>query len=146
MAKFKRKIVINNRKFQFKYSLYFASVAISVSLLILSGVFYLLFDVYVEIMNYLSNANVNLAQLLNDRVIHAFYTLLGMIILFTLILFLTGLLLTHRIVGPIHKLKLMLQESSPEDFDRLANLKFRKGDEFQELAQVISDFFKKYKK
>lgn len=80
------------------------------------------------------SGNLNIQEWKNQLI-----TLLALMeLVFFAFVFIFSLYLTHRIAGPIHKLKMYLeQQSSADEFIPLV---FRKGDYFQELAQEVSKF------
>lgn len=55
---------------------------------------------------------------------------IGLIVFNFLLLATVGFLISHRIAGPLNKIKSFLETGSPE------NLKFRKKDFFQDLGEV----------
>lgn len=69
--------------------------------------------------------------------------LVSIIIIF-FVIFLVGLLLSHRIVGPIHRLKIHFQKIAQGDFTHL-ELNFRKTDHFQDVSDAYNDHIKALK-
>ena len=71
------------------------------------------------------------------------YRLMAINIVMFMVFLVTGILLTHRMVGPIWKIQNELKKflSGAE----ILQIRFRKGDEFQELPQLINLLVKGYK-
>jgi sensor histidine kinase YesM len=66
------------------------------------------------------------------------YFLIPVQVLFTFVVFIFMIFLTHKIAGPLYKLQQHLkriQEGAP-----VSSLSFRNGDHFQELAEDVSTF------
>jgi hypothetical protein len=59
-------------------------------------------------------------------------------LLTVIIVAILGLLLSHKVAGPIHRLKLHLTQLTKGN--SLPELSFRKDDYFQELPQIVNDF------
>lgn len=70
--------------------------------------------------------------------------IVGGVLLLTVALGLTGILVTHRVVGPAYKLKLLMQHVA----DGHLNLKgrLRKGDELQDVFLVFEQMIEKQRK
>jgi hypothetical protein len=75
-------------------------------------------------------------DLLNMASFIAFGTLI-------VIVMIAGILISHRIAGPIYKIKLMLDNDIA---GKELNIKLRQNDFFLDLAEKINTFAKKYKK
>lgn len=64
-------------------------------------------------------------------------SILGGIGVMILLLGLTGIVITHKMAGPIYKMKRLLREVADGDLSIKPGL--RKGDEFQDLSEVFSE-------
>jgi signal transduction histidine kinase len=61
-----------------------------------------------------------------------------------LLVFILGLMLSHKIAGPIHRLKMYMTDMSQGQ--ELGDLSFRKGDYFLELPPIVNQFVKAVRK
>ena len=60
-----------------------------------------------------------------------------------LVLSIFGLYLSNRIAGPLYRLKKYFTGHGPGGGLGTVQLRFRKGDYFQDLAEAVNDYFKK---
>lgn len=139
----KRKIILINPKFQIKFTLYlFLPMFVSISIFWMS----------VELLFY---RMINFGKNSHLPEGHAYYSLLSMqkkefeMILFfiSLVLFVIfsywGILFSHRIAGPLHKLNKYFNEKNTVDEVKKSPLFFRKKDFFLEIPDSINAFFNK---
>jgi hypothetical protein len=136
-----RKTYLINKNFQFKFCL-FLMIPILLSQLI--------FWVCIE---YFFHKMITLGQSSNLPAGHPFYSFISVqkndltiIVLLASIalavgIFIWGILLSHRISGPLYHLKKYLDESNPEE---IRPLKFRKNDFFQEIPESFNKFVKRF--
>jgi multisubunit Na+/H+ antiporter MnhB subunit len=140
MASNKRKGILINPRFQTTF-ITFALLASVLNILIFLGSNYLFFRKF-----------ESLGKEFGIPVTSSFFTFIdrqkkimnGIFIetaLFDFILVgILGLIFSHRISGPLHRLEKFLLESSP---DKLHSIKIRKGDFFPELVTALNSFIKK---
>jgi hypothetical protein len=141
LSKFRRTYLIN-KEFQLKFCM-FLMIPILLSQLI--------FWICIE---YFFHKMISLGQSSNLPVGHPFYSFISvqkndltMIVLFASIalafcIFIWGIVLSHRISGPLYHLKKYMDDSSAETI-KSRPLRFRKGDFFQELPGSFNNFVKK---
>ena len=130
MAFYKRNIVLVNPGFQLSFSL------IVCSFIFISSLIYpiVLMDFLTELMNRFPEIQANMKLAQNDLIIF-----LGTIqLLFMAMVFIFFIFLTHKIAGPMHKLKNHLaniRQGAP-----ITPLSFRDGDHFHDVAEEVSLF------
>lgn len=130
MAFYKRAVYIINPTFQITFSL------IVCSFIIISSVIYPI--ILIDFLNELSNRYPQIAE--NMKFAQADLILyLGAIQLFIVILvFIVFIFFTHRIAGPMHKLKMHL--SKIRQGEAITPLTFRSGDHFHDVAEEVTLF------
>ncbi len=70
-----------------------------------------------------------------------------MSILFLFLITIFGLFISHKMAGPVHRLKKNLKELSKGELDlKEFHFKLRKGDELQELVVALNEFLESIKK
>lgn len=72
-----------------------------------------------------------------DKMDNIFFILGTCIVLFNSII---GILLSHRIAGPLYRLRMYFTK---KEFTQGKELSFRKGDFFQDIPKAVNDAFKK---
>lgn len=136
-GKNRRAILLVNKPFQFRFALYVCSWVIGLGLaypLMIST----LFDYFLK---YLAlDPNGFPAQQLEEARKNFFQFFIWMQAACVGIIFSLSLFLSHRIAGPLHKLKLYFQAAQQGQFSQ--NLTFRKTDYFQELATEYNGMIK----
>jgi signal transduction histidine kinase len=134
MATFRRRIILINRPFQIRFCAYICAWVLA--LCFIYPVFISnLFDYFVRYVA-LDPANADIGSLTATR-----KEIIRLVIItesaFLILTFMLGLFISHRIAGPLYKVRRCFEEFSRGGFDR--KLYFRKRDYFPELA---SDFNK----
>jgi len=74
-----------------------------------------------------------------DRIVLAIAVLVG------ILLFVGGLVISHRIAGPIRRMQKELIRASEEKPFQLKSIQFRKGDYFPELAEAFNNLVESWK-
>jgi methyl-accepting chemotaxis protein len=127
--KYKRKIILINRPFQFRFSLYVCSWLFAISF-VYPLIVYNLFEYFTHYMTMDPNGpTLEAIQAVKHNVI---YLLVFFQIAFLALTFLISVFMSHRIAGPLFKLKQFFRMNgkgklSPEIY-------FRKSDHFQDIA------------
>lgn len=135
MAKYKRSIFIINPKFQYKVSLIICSLVL-VGSLIYPLTIYDLFE------NFMKLNPSKTAELEQNRT--NLLTLLIIIqICFLGLVFIGSIFISHKIAGPIFKLRRHLEELKSGSWS--TDLYFRSGDYFPELAEDLNGLIEHYK-
>ena len=126
----RRNVLIINPRFQFRFMLYVISFLVALSFiypLIIDG----LFDHFTRLLMERGMAMDmdGVRSTRND----VFWLLIGVQCTFLLIACVVSFFISHRIAGPLHKLKQTMDSAREGTVNR--NLAFRKKDHFQELAE-----------
>jgi signal transduction histidine kinase len=130
LAFYKRSTFLTNPHFQIKFSLIICSI------IVISTLIYpvIIFDFFQIVSTNIKDAPVNLAEIERDLI---FYLILIQAVI-TLLVFFAFIFFTHRIAGPMYKLKVHLRNIS--DGAPVTPLKFRNGDYFHDVAEEVSQF------
>jgi len=143
----KRSVFIVNRPFQFKYSLLLALVGVLIAILFSAHIFYFL-NQYLQVVipNYIDHPQIYDFIMSEKRKIIIY--LIVLITLLACFLFFMGVVITHKIAGPMMVIKRKMAEVEKGDFE--AHVRLRKGDEFRDFADSfnkmlnsLADLFKK---
>jgi len=130
LAFYKRSVFLINPSFQLKFSLIVCSVIV-ISTLIYPVIIYEFFEL-ISRNNPQIAENIIAAQ--NDLV---FYLIIIQTVI-TLLVFIVFIFFTHKIAGPLYKLKNHLLEI--REGKAISPLTFRDGDYFQDVAEEVSLF------
>ena len=127
---FRRRNYVVNKEFQLKYAIWNASWLLIFAILLGFLIFY---PLYVEISNAVSTEQ-------ERELYRTFLTLHETVWLPLAIIlagiFLTNIIMTHRVAGPVYRLRLTLADMAKGNFKK--RIKFRKWDEFQDLAELCN--------
>ena len=132
---YKRSIIIINKKFQFKFAFFVCTWIFALSM-IYPIVIYNIFEFFLK---HISEGHTGVLtpdkiNALESQVIK----ILGVIqIVFLGITFILTIFLSHRIAGPLYKLRKGMEEVAKGNFD--LRISFRKNDNFKELADTFND-------
>ena len=130
MAFYKRSVFLINPGFQIKFSLIVCSIVI-VATMIYPFIIYDFFDLIIQNEPSLSSTVLDARK---DMILY-----LGLIqIVITLLVLFIFIFLTHKIAGPLFKLKNHLH--SIREGHPISPLTFRQGDYFQDVAEELSLF------
>lgn len=126
---YRRRILLINRPFQARFCLFVSSWVLGLTLAY-PFIIYGLFQGFLSRMAYdpLGPAAETI-RTTRDEVITL---LVGMQALYLAVILVLSLFLSHRIAGPIHKLRMFLRRAGQGDWD--PTLRFRSRDYFQEVA------------
>ena len=126
---YRRSIILINKRFQLKYSFYVVSW-----LFALSFVYPLIiYNIFEHFIRYAALDPMGPPiQMLQATRKEMLWLLVFMQILFLLVTFLISIFVSHRIAGPIYKLKKTFEEVAAGQFT--GELYFRKRDHFQDLT------------
>lgn len=132
----KRSVFIVNRPFQIKYSLLFAMGGVLIAILFCAHIFYFLNEyLQVVIPDYADHPQVYDFIMSEKRKIMLY--LIVIVSLLGCFLFFMGVVLTHKIAGPIMVIKRRMADVERGDFG--AQVRLRKGDEFKDLADSFNN-------
>lgn len=133
MATYKRRLIpIVDWRFQFKYT----GIVVLVAALVSAALGYFLLDAYFEM-----NAMIEISQAIGDRLNtedarRVFYLVIGFLGLEVILLGVLGLVITHRVCGPIFVLHRHLATLLDGRYPELRPL--RRGDEFRSTFETFS--------
>ena len=130
MAFYKRSVFLINPAFQLKFSLIVCSVIV-ISTLIYPVIIYDFFQLVTKSMPSVSQGIVSAQK---DLI---FYLVLIQSVI-TLLVFIVFIFFTHKIAGPLYKLKNHL--AAIREGQEIRPLTFRNGDYFQDVAEEVSLF------
>lgn len=133
MKKYRRSIFLINKKFQLRFSLYVCSWLFALSLvypLIISN----LFDYFIRYAALDPNGPA-LTTLEQTRA-ELMWLLVFLQIVFLAVTFLISIFMSHRIAGPLYKLKKFFEEVRGGKLRQ--DLYFRENDHFQDLAKEFN--------
>lgn len=131
--KYRRSNILINRKFQFKFAFFVCSWIFILSM-IYPIIIYNLFEYFLKFVPAQTPEMVLRMRDVQGQVI----MLLAMLqLVFLAITFLISIFLSHRIAGPLYKLRKALDEISRGNFDQ--RITFRKNDHFTELQDTFNE-------
>lgn len=130
MAFYKRSIFLINPSFQLKFSLIVCSI-ILISTLIYPVIIY---DFFKLMVSSIPSVPEKLIAARNELVIY----LVFIQIVITLLTFIAFIFITHKIAGPLYKLKNHL--ANIREGHAITPLTFRTGDHFQDVAEEVTLF------
>ena len=135
MAAYKRKIYLIDPKFQIKFSL-----SICLILFVSSLIYpFTIYDLMSQFINYAASHSTDIAQTIDQKRKSLIIILILWQLGFTALVFIIGIFFSHKIAGPIYKLKKHLRMI--RDGQASEDLYFRQGDHFHDLADEINDTF-----
>jgi methyl-accepting chemotaxis protein len=129
---YKRKIYIINRKFQFKYLFVIVSTMLISVGTVYFTTFYIIWNKVIDEFFYVPAASGKLAGI--------FLATSGMLviplILLAAVFAAAGILLSHKVAGPIFRVERVAEELAKGNMNVKVN--FRKGDDLPELAETLN--------
>jgi methyl-accepting chemotaxis protein len=138
----KRTIYVIDESFQLKYSLLFALTGLLVSALVGVVVYgYSMAHDNVLLVSGLEQSP-DMVSFFHDQHKILLVKIITLSAIITLFLFLMGLIVTHRIAGPIFSIKRVMNQIS-ENGDLNARVRLRKADEFKSLAEAFNGMMEK---
>lgn len=128
MQEYRRKQFFTNKKYQLKYT----------SIIILAM---LLIAVVIGATIYRDFSQLLSAQYITEPVSWDKYAVRIVFLLVTV--FFIGIFFSHKIIGPLNRLEVMLREMNSGKFD--GSIKLRTGDDFRKLSEEINNLASKLK-
>ncbi|MBC7691174.1 MAG: hypothetical protein H7222_05345 [Methylotenera sp.] len=133
MAPYKRTVLLINKKFQLRFSLFVCSWVFGLSLVYPL----LIYSLYNFFFRYMAvDPNGPQLAVLEDTRRRMILLLVLLQILFIAITFLMSLFISHRIAGPLHKLGMFFRQARD---GKMETLRFRDKDHFKELAEGYNE-------
>jgi methyl-accepting chemotaxis protein len=130
---YKRKIFIINKKYQFRYLFIIISTMLISMASVYFTVFYVIWNKVIDEFFFVPEASKKLA----DIFVQTSQLLVIPVILLAVIFTFAGIILSHRVAGPIFRVERVANELAKGNLD--IKIKFRKGDELHELADSLND-------
>ncbi len=139
----KRSTFVLNRGLQFKYAILLALIGGILASLFSIHIFYFLNEnIQVFIPNFMEDPEISDLIFREHRKIIVY--LVSLTLLLMSILFFFGVIITHRMVGPVMVVRRKMDELSEGNF--AIRVRLRKGDEFNDLAESFNLMAEKLEK
>jgi nitrogen fixation/metabolism regulation signal transduction histidine kinase len=136
MMFYKRANFLINKRFQLKFAFFVCSWIFALSM-IYPIIIYNIFEYCMKLLNSGSTASP-LAAAKVQEIESKVLVLLGILqLLFLGITFILSIFLSHRIAGPLYKLRRSMEEVARGNFD--LRITFRKNDHFMEMQDTFND-------
>ncbi len=135
MAAYKRKIYLINPNFQLRFSLYVCLFLFISSLIYPVTIYNLVTELALKVSTVSPEITAQVTERKKDLIIFLSLWQLG----FTVMIFVVCIFISHKIAGPIYKLRKYLQaikNNNPQ-----GRLFFRNGDYFPEVAEDFNEAF-----
>lgn len=139
MAANNRKIILVNKDFQLRSSFYACSWLFAGSV-VYPVIIYMVFDYFARLIPLDPQGRVKELILRNQTEI--IWLLIGFQVVYMLLAFLINIFVSHRIAGPLYKLRKAFQTAMHSTIDGVT---FRKYDYFQELATDFTSLMQEQK-
>lgn len=134
MAQYRRSIFLINRPFQLRFSFYVCSWLFALSLAY-PLIIYQLFEYFVRYMaNDPTGPGVAVLQQTKQEMV---WLLVLLQIIFLTVTFLISIFVSHKIAGPLYKLRKFFEQAERGEWS--GKLFFRKRDHFPELAESYNE-------
>lgn len=131
---YKRIDILINKKFQLRFAFYICTWVFALSM-IYPFIIYNLFEYFLKIASS-PHAPVSPEKIKNLQ--QQVLLLLGILqLVFLVITFILSIFLSHRIAGPLYRLRKSMEEVGRGNFD--LRITFRKADHFMELQDVFNE-------
>ncbi len=130
----RRSIILIDRKFQLRFAFYVCSWLFALSL-IYPAIIYNLFDFFLRYASLDPNGPTVAAIQATRRELLSIVIILQLV--FLSVTFLLSIFLSHKIAGPIYKLKKFMNMAKEGNLNEA--LRFRKADHFKDVAEVYND-------
>jgi sensor histidine kinase YesM len=137
MPQYRRNIFLIDKPFQIRFAIYVCSWLIALSF-VYPLIVYSMFDYFIRYASH--DPNGPPVQVLHDLRYQVMMLLIALQLLFLFISFLISIFMSHRIAGPLYKLKLFLAKLREGDLKE--ELHFREKDHFRELAGDYNEAIK----
>lgn len=134
---YKRANFLINKKFQLKFAFYVCTWIFALSM-VYPLIIYNIFEYFLQLAATPGAGHPTLTVEKIKAVENQVLLLLGILqILFLGITFMLSIFLSHRIAGPLHKLKISMQEVARGNLD--LRITFRKNDHFMDMQDTFND-------
>lgn len=140
MKPYKRKVLLINRQFQLSILSWFILLSFFVLGIIYSANYYFFHLFIQDAMSAGIPADHMFFKFINEQKMTMNRLFLGISVFIFIVLSVGGLILSHKVAGPLYRLTQYLKQNSPKS---AIPLKFRKGDYFPEIEEAFNEFIKK---
>ncbi len=130
--KYKRHIYIINKSFQYKYIFIILSIMLITIFTVSFTTFYIIWSNIIKEYFFIPEASKKLA----DIFVKTSELLLIPLIILTIIFSIVGVFYSHKIAGPLFRVKRICDELARGNLNQI--VKFRKGDEFHDVADALN--------
>ncbi len=130
--KYKRHIYIINKSFQYKYIFIILSIILITIFTVSFTTFYIIWSNIIKEYFFIPEASKKLA----DIFVKTSELLLIPLIILTIIFSIVGVFYSHKIAGPLFRVKRICDELARGNLNQI--VKFRKGDEFHDVADALN--------
>lgn len=132
---YKRANFLINKKFQLKFAFFVCSWIFALSM-VYPIIIYNIFEYFMKIAQAPGGSPITPERV--KSIENQILMILGVLqLLFLGITFMLSIFLSHRIAGPLYKLKRALEEVGRGNFDQ--RISFRKNDHFMEMQDTFND-------
>ncbi len=136
MKRVKRSFFLIDRPFQIKYALFLSLVGGLIAALFGSHIFYFLHEYFKVFMpDYQNNPSAIQFVLTEQKSILIYLAVLTLLVMS--LLFFIGIIVTHRMAGPVMVIRKKMEDLCGDNFS--ARVRLRKGDEFVTLARTFNE-------
>lgn len=136
----RRQSLLVNRRFQIKFSFFVVSWIFALSM-VYPLITHTLFEYFISFLK-IHAPQADLAGL--ETVKTEFLRLLILLhVVFITVIFLISLFMSHKIAGPLYKLRKCIADAKNGNYDVIC--RFRKYDHFSELADDFNDLMESFK-
>lgn len=134
---YKRANFLINKKFQLKFAFYVCSWIFALSM-VYPLIIYNIFEYFLQMVSQGADAHGVITVEKIKAVENQVLLLLGILqLLFLGITFMLSIFLSHRIAGPLYKLKKSMEEVARGNLD--LRITFRKNDHFMDMQDTFND-------
>ena len=136
MKRVKRSFFLIDKPFQVKYALFLTLCGGLIAVLFGAHIFYFLHEYFKVFMpDYQNNPSAIQFVLTEQRSILIYLLILTFLVMS--LLFFMGIIITHRIAGPVMVIRKKMEDLCGENFS--VRVRLRKGDEFRTLADTFNE-------
>jgi methyl-accepting chemotaxis protein len=133
VSKYRRKKYIINRKLQFHYLFVILFTMLIAVFSVYFTAFYVVWNSVIDAFFFIPEASRKLADIFT----HTSELIVIPVILLAVVFSIAGIFLSHRVAGPLYRVEKAAGEIAKGNLD--VKVRFRKGDELQELAGSLNN-------
>ena len=130
---YKRRQYIVDKPFQFKYLFYILAMMVCTVIIVSFTVFFISWEKIIKEFFYVPDA----AKKLSDIFVSTSQILIIPVLILIVVFSIIAILFSHKIAGPIYRVEKIAEELKKGNLN--INVRFRKGDELQHLAEALNN-------